>query len=660
MARRLLPGPTVLAAAVCLVTIALYWPGLSGGFLFDDWVNLPALGRYGPVRDWDGLLRYLASGIADPTGRPVSMLSFLIDARDWPAEAWPFKRTNVVLHACNGLALWSVLAALGRHVQVPASVARHAALLAAAIWMLHPLWVSTVLYVVQRHAMLATLFALLGARAWIASREAFAEGAMARGWSLAVLAVPVLGLVAGLSKANGFLLPLLLLALEATVLRPSGATGPAARQLRFARFALLIAPALALAAFIFWQATDPDAVRRAWSPAERLMSQPRALFDYLRHLLVPGLDATGVFADGFPASRGWLSPPTTLFAALGLVGLAMAAWMARARWPAFAAAVLFFLAGHAMESSVLPLELYFEHRNYLPAALIFWPAALWLVRPGRYLRWRAVAATGFLVLCAMGTLAQTKLWGNPPLLAQVWAAQLPQSARAQVHAASFDMARGDYASVWSRLEPLLRSDPAEAQYALTIMEARCAGSAVTPGSLDATLHALRANGVELDAAQQWLARTLHPGRRAMCADLPDDVLAGFVAGITETTGDSPEMQSRDQRLLALLALRRSDCPVALAAFNRRIDLVRRPEFVQEHVAALASYCGADAGLAHLNHYLSASERGDAPAATPMLRLRDRLIDRQGVWDDEWLRLRSVLEAELAQTDLDAPPRPTPD
>lgn len=79
-------GGWVLVSAALVITIVLvYYRGLAGGFLFDDYANLPALGRYGPVVDFDGLLRYLTSGIADPSGRPVADVVFLLDANTWPA-----------------------------------------------------------------------------------------------------------------------------------------------------------------------------------------------------------------------------------------------------------------------------------------------------------------------------------------------------------------------------------------------------------------------------------------------------------------------------------------------------------------------------------------------------------------------------------------------
>src|SRR5690606_37841984 len=81
-----------LAALGMLAVVAVaYWPGLSGAFLFDDFINLDALGRYGGVRDFKTFLYFLTSGTADPTGRPVAQLSFLLDATNWPADPYPFK-----------------------------------------------------------------------------------------------------------------------------------------------------------------------------------------------------------------------------------------------------------------------------------------------------------------------------------------------------------------------------------------------------------------------------------------------------------------------------------------------------------------------------------------------------------------------------------------
>ncbi len=155
------------------VTWIVYVPGLTGGFVFDDFGTLPSLGDYGRVDNWTSFLRYLTSGIADPTGRPLAMLSFLIDADNWPADPASFKRTNVLIHLFNTALLFALLVRLGRLTLTTTAHTRTvaAALLGAAIWALHPLWASTVLYVVQREAMLSGMFILLGLLAYLHGRS---------------------------------------------------------------------------------------------------------------------------------------------------------------------------------------------------------------------------------------------------------------------------------------------------------------------------------------------------------------------------------------------------------------------------------------------------------------------------------------------------------
>ena len=168
-------------AGLLLVAWLAYSPGLSGGFLFDDFVNLNAIGATGPVDDWPTFWRYVTSGSADPTGRPLAMLSFLLEARDWPADPHPFLRDNLILHLLNGLLLFALLARLGRVLGESAQRASAAALVGAGLWLLHPLFVSTTLYAVQRQAMLPATFCLLGLLAWVHGRAHLAAGAISRG-----------------------------------------------------------------------------------------------------------------------------------------------------------------------------------------------------------------------------------------------------------------------------------------------------------------------------------------------------------------------------------------------------------------------------------------------------------------------------------------------
>lgn len=647
-------------ALLCVAALA-FWPGLSGGFLFDDFANLPALGRYGGVHDLETLSYFLTSGIADPTGRPVAQLSFLLDARDWPADPWPFKRTNLLLHLCNAWLLFGLLTSLGRRLTSTDQHARSAAMLAAALWMLHPLWTSTVFYIVQRQAILAAFFVLCGLRAWVASQDAFDRGESGRGWLWAVLAVPVFGLLAGLGKANGFLLPLLLAALEVTVLSRRVANRPVVdpRAGRLARILLVWLPTTALAGWMAWHAAsigiDGNA-GRPWTLGQRLMTQPRALADYLWHIFAPGIDAQGVFADGFAVSRDWFTPKTTLPAALLIGGLAACAWLLRRSQPITAAAIGVFLAGHAMESGVVMLELYFEHRNYLPAALLFWPLAWVATAKGPYRRLLVAGCIGYAGLMLTATALQAKLWSDPLALARQWALQNPDSARAQSYAAAREFAAGDVEAAEHRLQQLVQKRPEEPQFAVSLLELRCQTGTATPADIDAASTAIRASGgLGLDMTNQWMSATLRPGSGAACSRLPPAQLRQLASTALDshqtTRAGEIELRSRVSNLRALLALTEHQCPAARKAFDERIAIQPRPEFVQSQVVLLATHCGALTARGHLQHYLDAGAPV-ARASSPALRLRDRLMDEK--WSDHWRSLLRTLDRDIRNADQQAP------
>jgi uncharacterized membrane protein YhfC len=95
--------------------------------------------------------------------------------------------------------------------------------------------------------------------------------------------------------------------------------------------------------------------------------------DYLSLLWLPRPFSSGLFNDQYAASTSLIHPLSTLWALLAMVALISGAWWFRRRYPAWSLAVLFFFAGHLLESTSIPLELYFEHRNYVPAMLMFWP-----------------------------------------------------------------------------------------------------------------------------------------------------------------------------------------------------------------------------------------------------------------------------------------------
>src|SRR5690606_22623328 len=103
-------------------------------------------------------------------------------------------------------------------------------------------------------------------------------------------------------------------------------------------------------------------------------------------------------------------------------------------------------------------------------------------------------------------------------------------------------------------------------------------------------------------------------------------------------------EAREWLLRGDVALRRRDCETALVAFDARMDIQPRPEYMQAQVARLAPLCGPEPALLHLQRYLDAG-LPVAAAASPMLRLRDRVT--AGFWTAHWRDLQRLLAGEAA-------------
>jgi hypothetical protein len=425
---------------VLLVCAVVYASGLFGGFLFDD---------YGSIVDNRALInvdgswpRWLALALSSEAGilrRPLSMLSFGLDYWLFGLSPLAFKIHNLVLHLVNGLLLFALAKRLAPRL-MPASAAATApfvALVAMALWLLHPLNVGSVVYIVQRMNLLAVAFMLAGLLCYADGRERMQRGES--GLVEALGGLSLFGFLAVFSKENGALIVGFALVIEAVCYR-FALPGPRKATAIKAFFGLtVLGPIVLVAAYL---STHPQWFAKAYAVreftlAERLLTEPRILCDYLRWIFLPFPRWMGIYHDDIAASTGLLSPPTTTLSILFLLAAAIAAWRLRQRVPGFTFAVAWFLVGHSMESTFVPLELAFDHRNYLPmagvilgtaCALVPWLAAR--VSP------RALAAASAAVLLVFGsvTAVWAWTWGDPLRLALAEAANHPQSSRAQYEA----------------------------------------------------------------------------------------------------------------------------------------------------------------------------------------------------------------------------------
>lgn len=650
----------LILAGALTVCWAAYAPGLHGGFLFDDFANLPALGAYGTVDSWPTLWRYLTSGTADPTGRPLSLASFLIDARDWPADPYAFKRTNVLLHMGNGVLLYILLHKLGTVLDHGRKAAMAAAL-ASAVWLLHPFLVSTTLYIVQREAMLPASFILLGLIGYVGGRELAARGHMT-GVVLAAISIALGTTLATLSKANGALLPLLAWLIDAIILRPKRPLpeGNVGRAFRMAFGVVIAFPSLLLVMYLVKIGTDGfrfgTPPHRPWTLGERLLTESRILVDYLWHYCFPKPYTKGLFNDAIQVSTSLLQPWTTLISIILISSLLFFAYTVRRQWPALAAAIAFFFTAHLMESSVVLLELYYEHRNYVPALLLAWPLALWLFeppaqrkqnQPSVLIRVKPILALAIPFGLALLTWMRADLWGNLHEQASLWAVRNPESPRAQAYAAQMDVIRGDHTIAITRLEPVTEQRTDEIQVALNLVGIKCSTGALTTNDLERAAVALRSTRNFERMGYSWFERSIEAAARPPCPLLN----IHNVAALLEAAKDNPhagQVAGRRQDIKSLearLALVDGNGERALDLFNAALDENLRPGAALAQAALLGNKGRPDLAVRHLDYFERSDWRPPTSPIGTMPTIHQWILGRQGYWEREFAGLRSALENE---------------
>ena len=659
--------------SLALVGAATWWvyaKGLHGNFLFDDFANLPALGSFGPVTHWATFFRYITSGAADPTGRPLTLLTFLIDGHDWPTAAYPFKRTSLVLHLINGALLAQLLVQLTRRALTISDRSgqrrvRLVALTAASLWMIHPLFVSTVLYVVQREAMLPATFVLAGLLLWLRGRSLFLRGRLVAGIAAVAGGLGACSVLGILSKANGALLPMYAVLIEYFLLQrqppgqslaaPDDPVGTALYRRTFQLFGWL--PAAGVIFYLIYAgiAGSLHGIDRPWTTGQRLLTEPRVLFDYLTLLWTPRPFTPGVFNDQIIPSVSLWFPATTWLSILGLSGLLALGWGLRRRHPVITFTIFFYFAGQLIESSSLPLELYYEHRNYIPAMFRFWPLSMWLwdvvKSPLPRLKLLKILLAGviFLGLAAM-TRASADLWGNSQEQALLWATLNPASARAQANAANQEMEHGYAVAADRRLESVLPLHPFDPQITLNILSAHCQMDGIKMDDVDLAKNTM----AHLDQGEQvvfhWIGDAIDLAATHACAGLAFDDISSML----DAAEQNPKLnrvagyQQDIYHLRGQLALAQNQTINASIWFKKAIAIKPSPQIAFEQAALFGSAGYPAAGLEQLDIY-GRYKKIDSSATFGMPWIHEWVLYHLDYWNIELMRLRTTLQDDLKQS-----------
>jgi len=307
--------------------------------------------------------------------RPFGYATFLMNhALDGFEPRW-FRLVNIVIHAANGWLIFLLLSRLGRGLErrgLMSAASSHFIAASSALWFLvHPLAVESVTYIVQRFTSMGTLFVLLCLVMHFKSLDA--AGAK-MWWRAGAVFAALLGM---LTKEDTVTVPLLAAGLDWLVM----GTRPRAVLRRSLALLLLlpVVPVMVMAVsaaqndgqWSFLQALNLVNLRSIpWGHGEYALTQCTVLAEYLRLIVWPA--GQNVRPD-WPVYDSLLAGPVLRALALLLGMLGLAWWLGRRQWMGgqgrlVFAFVLWFFTTVLVSSGPVPLpDMMAEHRCYLPS-----------------------------------------------------------------------------------------------------------------------------------------------------------------------------------------------------------------------------------------------------------------------------------------------------
>ncbi len=439
--------PWLILLAGMVATVFVYWPGLKGPLMFDD---VSSIGENQSLKTETltpaSLQKAATSAEAGRMkGEPLTLLSHALDHYVAGDDVFFAKVVSLGLHLLNGLLVFLLLKMLSRFDSASSeslAASRVSAVMIALIsvaWLLHPLNLTNVLYLVQRGTLLSTLFVLLAFTAYIKGRMLWKEES--RGLSAAFfIGSAVAAIAADLSGEAFLLLPLALFFLEWLI--PLGRPSTDRLGRSFTRLPVLfwlVVSVVFLGIFSQLHVFDTGFNTAQVPLSDVLLTEARVALYYLGLLVLPRPSELGLFHDDILWSSGLFSPMSTLFSIGGIIVLVVMAFLIRRKHALVTFGLLVFLATHFVGAWLMPGSIFEEYRNYLPSIGVLLAVTAGLMSSERLSLSAEIRFMVVLVFCIFFgavTHGRALAWQSENRLSMTLLHNHPASPRANYEAAS--------------------------------------------------------------------------------------------------------------------------------------------------------------------------------------------------------------------------------
>jgi tetratricopeptide (TPR) repeat protein len=433
----------------------LYSESLNGPFLYDDDINITENRNLRiSSLDFESLLR--AGFQMQVKNRPLAYISFALNYYFHGYDVLGYRFVNVLIHIATGLVFY-YLALLTPSLQ-PGAVdegrRKAVSFLSSLIWLVHPLQTQTVNYIVQRMTGLEALFFMLSLLLYVVARTRDGRAAKTAAFAGSL----VCGLCAMATKEIAATLPLFIFLYEWFFFRDLKAdwlkkTAP----LVLAFYAAAGGALLLFGIHVQERLQDYGYGVRGFSPLQRVMTESRVVMTYLGLLVFPHPSRLTMIYD-YQLSRSLFHPITTLLSSLSIVAMGALAVLAAKKERMLSFSILWYLGNLAIESSIIPLDIIYEHRVYLPSMFPILAAVTAAFRLSRRAGVPVAICCLVAAVCSTWTYRRNAVWTDELVFWQDNAKKSPDNPKVLVNLGIALSDRGRLNDAEGVIERALKAD----------------------------------------------------------------------------------------------------------------------------------------------------------------------------------------------------------
>ncbi len=436
--------------------ILIYSNVLEAPFCFDDGYNIVQNRHIRLTKlSFENLTR--AAFKSPMPGRPIANLSFALNFYFHGYDVIGYHVVNIMIHVTTGILLYfffkttlSLSPLCSRH-RPNASIAFYTAL----IWLVHPIQSQSVTYVVQRMNSLAAMFYMLSLLLYTKGRLV-RENEKSWPWFAGCTLASIMAIG---SKETAATLPFFIILYEWYFFQD---LSKAWLRRHLASFAGILIP-FGLLAFAYLGANPLDAIlstydHRDFTLTERVLTQFRVVVYYVSLLLYPHPSRLVLLHD-FELSQSLVDPSTTLLSMGAIIGVIGLAFYTARKERLISFGILWFFGNLVIESSVIGLEIIYEHRTYLPSMFLFLIITVLVHRLIKREPLKAGGLAAAMLLLSLWTYERNSVWNDPVAFWSDVVRKSPRNARAYNNLATCYMERRSHGLAVTNLEQAIDLNP---------------------------------------------------------------------------------------------------------------------------------------------------------------------------------------------------------